>query len=333
MLLHRRRWKFLGHLPLNGTFRIAEVHLLNPVLTSQQLAPFAEELSAREKRRQRRADAEARESRREAAAAAAAHKARQGPTAAELRAMPKLGSNQGPLDTTDGVSKAIDVTGLTSEQIDEALAAQVMHDSAAVTGTSPPSGGVSFAKMTKLGFAASGPALGAAASPGGLSDEGLGPTPAVGATPAALQGAWGAKSSVGQSAAAKLGGQAPSSAQKSVWGATSSSMAGSGSSAPQEAGLVGKSSWAGAGAPVRDKSAGGSTEYASSSTSGAANWLVLGSGASGGCGGVPEVVAGTVGDAAIAAGDNSVVVAPINVSKKGKKEKKMMFTTAAQRKY
>ncbi|KAF8062682.1 rnf10 [Scenedesmus sp. PABB004] len=88
----RRRWKFLGHLPLHGAFALGEVALTSPALSAAELAPFEEELAARERRRRRRADAARRESRREAAAAAAAERARQGPSAAELRAMPRLGS-------------------------------------------------------------------------------------------------------------------------------------------------------------------------------------------------------------------------------------------------
>jgi hypothetical protein len=40
----RRRWKFLGHLPLQGSFTLGEVSLLSPVLTADDLAPFAGQL-------------------------------------------------------------------------------------------------------------------------------------------------------------------------------------------------------------------------------------------------------------------------------------------------
>lgn len=317
---HRRRWKFLGHLPLNGTFRLAEVQLLDPALTADQLAPFADELAGREKRRKRRADAAKRESKREAAAAAAAQKAKQGPTAAELRAMPRLGSTQGPAGAGDGVDIGLDFAGLSVEQLDEALAAQAMHDSALSGAASPSTGGVSFAKMTKLGFAASGPALGTNASPGGLSDEGLGPAAAA-AAPAALRGAWGA-GTAGQSAAAKLGGQV--SGQKSAWGAGSSNA----TVQQQPAGVLSNSSWGAAGAAAAGRTGEGAS---SSNTTATANWLILG----GAAGAATTAATSATGSQEAGPADGSVS-APASASKKGKKEKKgqqLLFTTGAQRRY
>ncbi|WIA20869.1 hypothetical protein OEZ85_005218 [Tetradesmus obliquus] len=153
----RRRWKFLSHLPLHGTFRLGEVTLLQPQLTAEDLAPFSEELSNRDKRRKRKIEAARRESRREAAAAAAAQRARQGPTAAELLAMPRLGGSAeagaaaaAAAGSDAAGSAGAGISGLTPEQMEEALAAQVMHDTAlgaaggsgsgAVLGSSPPGG-------------------------------------------------------------------------------------------------------------------------------------------------------------------------------------------------
>lgn len=76
--------KFLGHLPLTGSFQLAELDL-NTLLPSEALAPFAEELRARERRRERRAQDEARQVAREAARAAAAAASNAAPTAAELK--------------------------------------------------------------------------------------------------------------------------------------------------------------------------------------------------------------------------------------------------------
>lgn len=316
----RRRWKFLGHLPLNGTFRLGEVTLTQPHLTPAQLAPMAEELAAREKRRKRRADFAKRESRREAAAAAAAAKARQGPTAAELRSMPRLGQGaDGALDAGVPTSAGAggipaELQGLTPEQLEEALAAQAMHESAleaggSAYGSSPPAGGVSFARIAELGFAATGPALGSSPAAAGSSGS-SGPAPGAAAA-AAPKGVWGAASSSGKSAAARLSGGAPP--------------GGSGGGAGTPAGLLTKSSWgvggassSGAGRPASASGAEGGAA-GSSAGMGAQQWLVLG----GKEGGAAE----GAGEAGAAAGSSS--------SKKGKKEKKgvVLFATGQQRRY
>ena len=69
-----------------GAFKLAEVDL-TPLLPPEALAPFAEEISGRQKRRDRRAEQEARVAQREAAAAAdaAAAAAIKGLTAQELK--------------------------------------------------------------------------------------------------------------------------------------------------------------------------------------------------------------------------------------------------------
>jgi hypothetical protein len=89
----RKRWKFLAHLPLYGGFRLVECALPADVLPPEALAPFAEELAARDKRRKRRESAARREAAREAAEAAAAEAAKRGPSVSELRAMPRLGED------------------------------------------------------------------------------------------------------------------------------------------------------------------------------------------------------------------------------------------------
>ena len=73
-------------LVLTGAFKLAEVDL-TPLLTPEALVPFAEEISGRQKRRDRRAEQEARVAQREAAAAAdaAAAAAIKGLTAQELK--------------------------------------------------------------------------------------------------------------------------------------------------------------------------------------------------------------------------------------------------------
>eukprot|EP00884_Botryococcus_braunii_P023287 jgi/Botrbrau1/9642/Bobra.0131s0019.2 len=67
----RRRYKFLSHLPLTGSLKLAEIELAE-LLPAESLAPFVEETKSRAQRRQRRAAADARkEAALEAATAAA----------------------------------------------------------------------------------------------------------------------------------------------------------------------------------------------------------------------------------------------------------------------
>ncbi|PSC71813.1 RING finger 10 [Micractinium conductrix] len=85
----RRRMRTLAHLPLTATFKLCEVDV-SGLLPPEAVAPFEEELAAREKKRAQRAKAEVRRVRQEraAAAAAAAAAANSGLSAAELRSMP-----------------------------------------------------------------------------------------------------------------------------------------------------------------------------------------------------------------------------------------------------
>lgn len=63
---------------------------MTPLLPTEALAPFSEEIAAREKRRHRKVLESRRATANEATAAAAAREARLGPSLAELRLMPVL---------------------------------------------------------------------------------------------------------------------------------------------------------------------------------------------------------------------------------------------------
>lgn len=167
----RKRWKSLSHLPLSGAFRLCELDM-SEILPPEALEPFSHEIQQRERRRERMREEEERLAQEEAEAAKKLAAARQGPTAEELRAMPRL-------------------TGLDEEDLADSLALQESYDQAHLDGiplgVSPP-GGVSFAKIAKLGYAATGPALGSS------------PVSVPGASPApALQGAWVGRGSAGKS--------------------------------------------------------------------------------------------------------------------------------------
>lgn len=161
---------------------------------------------------------EARRAAKEAAsAAAAAAAANRGLSEAELRAMPLPSASRLPEALAEGVDW-------------EADAALGESPSAAAAPIAPPQQGVSFARITRMGFAATGPSLGiggdSAGSPGSPSGPGLpaGPpasVPAGGAAaePAgpALRGAWGAKAAAGTGSAG-VGGGASSSASTAMGG-------------------------------------------------------------------------------------------------------------------
>ena len=70
--------------PSTGAFQLGELDM-TPLVPPDTLAPFAEEIQLRERRRRQRLEAEHRRDVREAAAAAAAVAKTQGPSAAELR--------------------------------------------------------------------------------------------------------------------------------------------------------------------------------------------------------------------------------------------------------
>ncbi|KAG2495294.1 hypothetical protein HYH03_006566 [Edaphochlamys debaryana] len=217
----RRRWRFLSHLPLAGAFKLAEV-AVSELLPAASLTPFTEELGAREKRRRRQQASERREAAAAAAAAARAAAARIGPSVEELQAMPTLGraatapgggGGAGGSALMEAASAAAAALAremqLSPSEVAESIALQASLEeaaaAAAAAGGAPPGGGggVSFARITKLGFAATGPALGtspppvsvaAAAMPGGTwgtrAASGPAPGPAAAAAPSP-GGAWG----------------------------------------------------------------------------------------------------------------------------------------------
>ncbi|DBB01556.1 TPA: hypothetical protein ACH3X1_000205 [Trebouxia sp. C0004] len=145
-----------------GAFKLAEVDL-NPLLPPEALGPFAEEISGRQKRRDRRAEQEARMAQREAAAAAdaAAAAAIKGLTAQELKAMPKPSNPAATLAAAgmteeDALGVAIAQSlGLSGSPDENGGFHGAGPDGAAL----PPEAGVSFANIAKMGFAATGPKL------------------------------------------------------------------------------------------------------------------------------------------------------------------------------
>ncbi|KAL0035668.1 hypothetical protein WJX79_007021 [Trebouxia sp. C0005] len=158
----RKRMKHLTHLPLSGAFKLAEVDL-TPLLPPEALAPFAEEISGRQKRRHRRAEQEARMAQREAADAAdaAAAAAIKGLTAQELKAMPKPSNPAAALaaasmteeDALDAaIAQSLGLSGSPDENGD-------LHGAGPDGAALPPEAGVSFANIAKMGFAATGPKL------------------------------------------------------------------------------------------------------------------------------------------------------------------------------
>ncbi|KAL6754717.1 hypothetical protein V8C86DRAFT_2695001 [Haematococcus lacustris] len=203
----RRKLRWLAHLPLRGTFNLAELDL-TALVPASALEPFAADLAARETRRRRRAAAIKRGQLAEAAAARAAAAKMRGPDAAELAAMPKLGEAsvnlpEGGVDIpghgrtrsdampTPGAAAASMMASspttstMSTSELDAAIAAAVslglgspsqllaeqLRAWPASRGGSPPSASpspltatgdtaVSFATMARLGFVATGPALG-----------------------------------------------------------------------------------------------------------------------------------------------------------------------------
>ncbi|CAK0785380.1 hypothetical protein CVIRNUC_008588 [Coccomyxa viridis] len=178
----RKRTKFLGHLPLTGAFQLAEVDLA-ALVPEEALVPFAEELQSRDRRRERRVKEEAQQAARDAkqaaARAAALAASTAGPSAAELKAMPlpsaSLRHFLGGLTEEEALTNAL-TASLAEDSSGEEEGGPATRDEAAM-----PQSGISFAKMTAMGFAATGPSL-PASSPGGMS----------GTSPGALQRpAWG----------------------------------------------------------------------------------------------------------------------------------------------
>jgi hypothetical protein len=179
--LIRRRMKVLSHLPLNGSFKLCEVSL-SELLPPESLEPFAEEMRQRQRRRSHRTKQEARQQQREAVAAAAAEAAalHTGLTSEELRAMPLPSASRGLL-AEDAYEYPI-----------EDDSADGSFGESAFSSFSAPRDAPSFARITQLGFAATGPALGtsgdAAAQSSAEAFPALGMGPAV-----APSGAWAAR--------------------------------------------------------------------------------------------------------------------------------------------
>jgi hypothetical protein len=166
----RKRLSFCcGHLPLGGLFKLCEVDLSN-ILPPEALLPFEAELTQREKKRVQIAKLEARKNHREAAKAktmaAAKAAAAEGPSLAELAAMPLPGASSDPVPVPKRPSEGLPV--VEGEEEEGAAGASPSSTSSFPGGSSAGGGGagggsqagISFARIAKMGFAATGPALG-----------------------------------------------------------------------------------------------------------------------------------------------------------------------------
>ena len=182
---NRKRLKSVMHWPLGGTLRLCEIDL-KEVLPASALSSFQAELEQRVKKRAQHAKQEARKVQRESARAAAVAAAAEvkGPSAAELKAMPSL-PGAVPSQSSyhyNGDSNAVN----TDEEIAAALAAAAAAAGNGEIEDPAMSGGggdgPSFARIAKMGFAATGPALGES------STTSTGTSPA---SSAAFPGPWG----------------------------------------------------------------------------------------------------------------------------------------------
>ena len=155
---------------MTANFKLAEVNL-TALLPPESLAPFADELQQRERRRRKQAADERRAAARETAEMKAAVDARRGPSLQELRAMPALGKSKPPSEFPRTASAAIahseegagSSTSLTGTTSNEDLAMQLAIEASLVDPTQPgcePPGGVGWARLVKMGYAATGPVLG-----------------------------------------------------------------------------------------------------------------------------------------------------------------------------
>jgi hypothetical protein len=218
-----------GHLPLGGSFKLCEIDLRN-ILPAEALAPFENELTQRERKRVQIAKVEARKHHREtlransmavAKAAAAA-----GPSAEELAAMPLPGAfNSEPVPVPKHSGELV----FGGEEDETVAAGASPSSSSSFLGSSSSGGGgggISFAHIAKMGFAATGPALG----------EGLGssPTPLWGDT---SHGVSIAGATADAAAAAWPGRDYPTSTN-GVWGSNSIDTTTSGISAQIDAALA-----------------------------------------------------------------------------------------------
>ena len=203
----RKRLRPLAHLPLTSEQCLVECDL-SPLLPAASMAAFAEELAQREKRRDQRRRDEAKrqradERRRRAEEAAAA---RQGPSVAELRAMPLPSATLLSAPGTTGVEGIAE----------EAGPCDLDQEQAAPASPAPPvlPGGVSFAALAKYGFGATGPSLAEAASGRGAGSDTAAPRPVALPVP---QGVWAS-----QQAAATTG----SSTARAPWGSAAAAPSG-----------------------------------------------------------------------------------------------------------
>ncbi|GLC37445.1 hypothetical protein PLESTM_000585400 [Pleodorina starrii] len=297
----RRRWRFLSHLPLAGAFKLCEVAMAE-LVPPESLAPFADELAAREKRRRRQRADERRQAAADAAAAARAAAARLGPSAEELQAMPSLsqavgGGGAAVVGLAGSAAAGAGAAGgsglmaaasaaaaalaremqLSPSEVAESIALQASLEEAAAAAAAgaspgPPGGsggaGVSFAHITKMGFAATGPALGSSPPLGSIAAAAAAPPPPP-------TGAWGARASTsvvgGGSGTSSAGAPAPASPWGGGAGGAAVSLAAGGAGGPWGGGKGGAAIKAAAasGAGGSAKTAGAAVEGASEGGSGA----------------------------------------------------------------
>lgn len=206
----RKRLRALAHLPLSGSFQQCEVDLTG-IMPPEAMAPFASELAQRSKRRMQQAKQEAREAAREAKAVAeAAAAAVGGLSAEELAAMPLPAGSLRPNAPT--FSPGGMGTGAPGGGSSPSASGAEGNSSAAQqepTPAVPIPAGPSFARIAKMGFAATGPALGEGPSPSESSS--VGQSPPVG-------GAWGAWGGSPTPASTLRGGQVSPLVQPDVGG-------------------------------------------------------------------------------------------------------------------
>lgn len=144
----RKRWKMLSHLPSGSSFRLCELDLTS-ILPPDVVARFDGELTQRAKKRALTAKRDAQRRQREEAAALMTVEDRQvGPSAAELAAMPRLHGVR-------ATSEPMDVPGAAFTD-----SVAVDYNDTNQFPTPQSSSETSFAHITRMGFAATGPALG-----------------------------------------------------------------------------------------------------------------------------------------------------------------------------
>jgi len=201
----RKKMKWCGHLPLGGSFKLCEIDLRN-ILPAEALAPFEGELTQRGKKRMQIAKLEARKHHREIqkanSIAAAKAAAAAGPSAEELAAMPLPGAFSDPVPVPVPKHSGELVFG---GKEDETAAAGASPASTSSFPGDSSGGGISFARIAKMGFAATGPALGeglgsSPTSPWGETSHGVSTTGAaawpgrVSPTTSTPGGVWGSNS-------------------------------------------------------------------------------------------------------------------------------------------